>query len=195
MFITFYRPQRSCGKVMFWVVSVILFVGVPIWPLPMIHWNAPCRDHHSCTHSGPGASLNLPVQPPTCSDLFNFDLSVQGATLGMFKVVHTVGKRAVRFQLECFLINTCFHSKSENIHKSRIQLFLGELKTEFAIFQKLLHLRYFSTTSNNALALIFCNIRQTFNLNEPGVIDFYVKYFTFAEIKVNFLSFSKTSPN
>ena len=60
---------------------------------------------------------------------------------------------------------------------------------------KIVAFKIFSTTSNDAFALIFRNVKQTFNLAEPGIIDFCVKYFTFAEIKVNFLSFSKTSSN
>ena len=40
-FMFFTNYERSCRKIMFSLVSVCLFTrGIPIWPLPMIHWTS-----------------------------------------------------------------------------------------------------------------------------------------------------------
>ena len=90
----------------------------------------------------------LPPPPPhtECSK-FSFYAPRQPENSVINKSVHnearTVDKRAVGIQLECFLVNTCFHGKLENRHRRRIQLFLGELKREFAIFLKIVAFKIF----------------------------------------------------
>ena len=76
------------GKVKFSVMSVILFTWGR-W-VPIVH----------------GLSLSPP--PPTCSNLFNLVLTVQGLPQNIFKLdqykAGKVGKLAVGILLECFLI-------------------------------------------------------------------------------------------
>ena len=73
----FSAGQRSCRKANFSVMSVnhSIHKGIPIQcpspRLPHCPWPQP---HHS--HTGPH-DLSHP-SPPTCSDLYNLDLTVQG---------------------------------------------------------------------------------------------------------------------
>ena len=73
--------RRSCGKVMFSLVSVCLFTGeVPVWPLPMTHWTS--------TPFPQKSGLEYPCLTPaidfwwssleTCSNLF-----IWGTLLGV----------------------------------------------------------------------------------------------------------------
>ena len=93
--------QRSCGKVMFSVVSVRP-QGDPMWPLPMMQ-----RHVQTCLT---WTSLHRDPPPRTFSNLFKLDLTVQGprASPDMFKLIHyeacMVGNRAVSILPECFLV-------------------------------------------------------------------------------------------
>ena len=61
MFITV--RQRSCRKVMFSHVSVILLGGGPMWPLPMMHWISLFR---ALSVLAPPLEMGPPWPWPTC---------------------------------------------------------------------------------------------------------------------------------
>ena len=90
----FKARQRSCGKVMFSVMSV-------------------CQQIPSSLSTGPPPtpSVQGPVLVPvqTCSNLFKLDLNVQEHPPDMFRlghyVAHNVGKRAVGIRLKCLLVS------------------------------------------------------------------------------------------
>ena len=93
-----YRPQRSCGKVMFLHLSVILSTGVSAPVNAGIH-TPPGRHPPSQTHTP------SPCQTPTRSD-------TPGHTIPPGQTCwDTVSKRALRILLECTLVYNVFGPK------------------------------------------------------------------------------------
>ena len=90
----FYRPQRSCGKVMFLHLSVILFTGGGCLPHP------PGRHPPCPVHAGIHTpfSVHAGIHPP-CPVHAGIHTPLPIACWDM------VNKRAVRIPLECILVS------------------------------------------------------------------------------------------
>ena len=99
-FLHYYRPQQSCGKVMFLHLSVILSTGGACMPPhracpPAMHASLPCTPPatHAPCHAHP-----LAMHPP-CNACPS---ATHAPDLGILRDV--VNEQAVRILLECILV-------------------------------------------------------------------------------------------
>ena len=110
--VTFYRPQHSCGKIMFLHLSVILFTGVCVCVHPSMHWgrHPPGRHIPPCTGADPPpadiSKHTLGQTPPA-------DTPVDRHPPGRHPLGRWLLLRTVRILLECihysiFKISTFF---------------------------------------------------------------------------------------
>ena len=142
----FYRPPTKLpeSNVFTRVCLSVHGGGGPMWPLPMMHWSSLYRPPLPCP--GPlSASDIFWLSLVVSSNLFTWGTAPNWYWHLVATEVHSVGKRAIRILLECFLVIVTFGNYgpicSNSINCWEIFAFLStpKLATGFASKSLLLY--------------------------------------------------------